>query len=315
MTQFMNYLKLYLGNVLLIGVLSLWACGSSNNVTSDEVDSLQEIDSTQQQPEVANNSSAQKQGKPGEIPFDFPLVNTSAKANEYVLAPMRQWIEDGFAKGKDQMVLIFHSRKMIAPGEVESKLKAIGKEAMIPNSMIIPIPQGEKAVKGDVVLTWEQNKGSSMRTAIVTEASNPASPQIQYLDTPYHQDNKADQAKPNTFVNLRQPWQPGTYLAAKETLGYSYAQIIRVAGDKVLTIGFTGKIKMYNKKDCVPIPIRLSVQPGDKVQVVKIATFREGIVKKVAPEIGRIFVEIEFGGKSEVVVAGYGKVTKGLKII
>lgn len=227
---------------------------------------------------------------------------------------MLQWIEDGYLKGKDQMVLIFHSRKMVAPGAVESRLKSIGKEVMMPNSMIIPIPKGAQAYKGDVILTWEQNRGASMRTAIVTDDANPAQPKIQYLDNKHEPNQPADQAQPNTFVVLNKPWQPGTYLAVKSNLGYDYAQVVRVANEKVLTIGFTGKIMVYDKKDCIPIPVKLSVKPGDQVQVVKLASFRNGTVKNTYPDIGRIAVEIEFGGKPQTLMVGYGKVTTGLSV-
>ncbi|OJJ17097.1 hypothetical protein BKI52_30760 [marine bacterium AO1-C] len=307
----MTYPKLRFSPLLILGIVCLWACGSSNNTNTESTDSIIEKDTIQQTaPDITHKNL--KNRKPGEIPFDFPTVSTTAKAQEYVLAPMLQWIEDGYLKGKDQMVLIFHSRKMIEPGAVESKLKSIGKEVMMPNSMIIPIPKGAKANKGDILLTWEQNRGASMRTAIVVDSKNPTTPKIQYLDNPYQADQPADQAQPNSFVVLNQPWQPGTYLAVKSNFGYDYVQVVRVADEKVLTVGFTGKIKVYNKTDCVPVPIILDVKPGDKVQVVKIASFRNGIVKKVFPDIGRVAVEIEFGGQPQTLVVGYGKVTKGL---
>ncbi|EAY29347.1 hypothetical protein [Microscilla marina] len=314
MTQLINYLKQPIANFLWLGLLCLWACGSADNTGTQQTDSIVEVDSGNNPDLVSSPSASSQKRSPGSIPLDFPLVNTTAKANEYVLAPMLQWVEDGFIKGKDQMVLIFYGRKMVAPGKVESKLKAIGKEVMMPNSMIIPVPVGEKVLKGEVVLTWEQNRGSSMRTAIVTDASNPASPKIQYLDTPYTPGVSDVQAQPNTFVALRKPWQPGVYLAVKEDFGYNYAQIIREADNKVLTIGFTGKVKVYNKNNCVPVPFKPQLKPGDKVHVVKIAAFIEGVVKKVLPEIGRVMVEIDFGGKPETVVAGYGKIIKDLKI-
>jgi len=293
--------------------MCLWACGSSNNANTESMDSISEQDTIQKVVAEAPQKNL-KNRKPGEIPFDFPTVNTTAKAQEYVLAPMLQWIEDGYLKGKDQMVLIFHSREMVEPGAVESKLKSIGKEIMMPNSMIIPIPKGATANKGDVLLTWEQNRGASMRTAIVVDNANPATPKIQYLDTPYEPNQPTDQAQANSFVVLNQPWQPGSYLAVKSKLGYDYAQVVRVVNEDVLTVGFTGKIKVYNKKDCVPVPIRLDAKPGDRVQVVKIASFRNGTVKKTFPDIGRVAVEIEFGGKPQTIVVGYGKVTKGLPI-
>lgn len=311
MTQFSTYPKLPISLWLIFSITFLWACGSSSNTNTDSNDTLQEKEKIQKKP-VDSLPKSSKKRNPGEIPFDFPKVNTTAKAREFVLAPMLQWIEDGYTKGKDQMVLIFHSREMIEPGPVESKLKAIGKEVMMPNSMIIPIPKGAKANKGDVLLTWEQNRGASMRTAIVVSDDVPEKPKIQYLDTPYQPEQVPDQAQANSFTVLREAWQPGTYLAVKSSVGYDYAQVIRVVEEKVLTIGFTGKIKVYNKKDCVPIPISIYAKPGDKVQVVKIASFRNGIVKKVSPEIGRITVEIEFGGKPQEIVVGYGKVTKGL---
>ena len=309
----MNYLKLRFSPLLILSIVCLWACGSSNNANTESIDSISEQD-TAQQTKADISQKTLKNRKPGEIPFDFPTVNTTAQAREYVLAPMLQWIEDGYLKGKDQMVLIFHSREMIEPGAVESKLKSIGKETMMPNSMIIPIPKGASANKGDILLTWEQNRGASMRTAIVVDNATPSTPKIQYLDNPYEPNQPADQAQANSFVVLNQPWQPGSYLAVKSKLGYDYAQVVRVANEKVLTVGFTGKVKVYNKKDCVPVPIRLDTKPGDSVQVVKIASFRNGIVKNTFPKIGRIAVEIEFGGKPQTIIVGYGKVTTGLSI-
>jgi hypothetical protein len=315
MTQLINYLKQPLINLLWVGLCCLWACGSADNAGTYQVDSSTTEADTGNTPAMAGAQTATKKKRvPGAIPFDFPLVNTTAKAGEYVLAPMLQWIEDGFTKGNDQMVLIFHSRKMVAPDKVESKLKAIGKEVTMPNAMIIPVPAGEKALKGEVILTWEQDRGSSMRTAIVTEASQPASPTIQYLDTPYRANAPEAKVKPNTFVALREPWQAGSYVAVKDDFVYNYAQIIRVAGDKVLTIGFTGKVKVYPKSACVPVPLKPQLTVGDKVHAVKISAFIEGVVKKVMPSIGRVWVETDFLGKPEVIVVGYGKIIKDLKI-
>lgn len=314
MTQLINYLKQPLINLLWVGLCCLWACGSIDNANTQQVDSTTEVDSGSIPAIADNEATPEKKRVPGAIPFDFPLVSTTAKANEYVLAPMLQWIEDGFTKGNDQMVLIFHSRKMLTPGKVESKLKAIGKEVTMPNAMIIPVPAGEKVLKGEVILTWEQDRGSSMRTAIVTDASKPASPTIQYLDTPYRINAPEAQVKPNTFVALRKPWQAGTYVAVKDDFVYNYAQIIRVAGDKVLTIGFTGKVKVYPKSHCVPIPLKPQLKVGNKVHVVKISAFIEGVVKKVMPDIGRVWVETDFLGKPEVITVGYGKIIKDLKI-
>src|SRR5918993_4490373 len=121
--------------------------------------------------------------KPGEIPFNgFPTVGTTAKADEVVLCPSYNWIQDAVTKGPDKVTFIFYSQKMIAPGEVESEVEFISPgKAKVPNAYIIPIPAAQKASVGDIVLTWWQS-GSGMNRAIVVEAGDPSEPTVRYLD-------------------------------------------------------------------------------------------------------------------------------------
>ena len=77
----MIYLRLYLNSLvpwLVLGTMALSACGSSNNANTESNDSVIAQDTLDQ----TTSKQAQKNlknRKPGEIPFDFPIVNTTAK--------------------------------------------------------------------------------------------------------------------------------------------------------------------------------------------------------------------------------------------
>jgi hypothetical protein len=262
--------------------------------------------------------------KPGMTPFDFPTVGIEANEGDYVLTPSyKMWTDKIASEDPTAETYIFYTAKMAKPGDVESEIEFTfdGNQKM-PNSMVIPLASGQTASKGDILLTWWQT-GSGMQRAIVTDDSNPAEPVVRYLDLDF--DNPATDSESgksigqtdypleaNSFVKITNEWQPGNMIAGKdETWGYVTAQIIRVAGDKVLTIGFAGKMKVYNKADCVPMPIVPEVNPGDKVQVVGTSSFVEGEVVRVDKNIGRVFVKTTSEEESPV---PYGEITTTLEL-
>lgn len=262
----------------------------------------------------ANNSTAEAPKstlKPGEIPFKgFPMVATTAKADEVVLCPSYNWIQDAATKGPDKVTFIFYSQKMIAPGEVESEVEFLSPgKAKVPNAYIIPIPAGQKASVGDIVLTWWQS-GSGMNRAIVVEAGDPTEPTVRYLDIAYDNPAKSrdgkttigqmdEKLKPNSFVKISSAWEPGTVVAVNDGANRKKAQIIRVAGDKVLTIGFAGSLQVYDKSACTPVPLKPNVKAGDKVKAAIYGNFQNVTVTKVDNKIGRVFVKGESGDTSE----------------
>jgi hypothetical protein len=267
------------------------------------------------------NTSAQPSLKPGETPFGFPLVNTTAKAGEFVLAPSYIWIQNAAQGGPDKVTFIFYNQKMVAPGEVESEVEFLspGKQK-ISNAYVIPIPNGQTAKVGDIVLTWWQS-GSGMNRAIVVEASNPAEPTVRYLDIEYDNPAKSrdgsttigkmeEKLKPNTFVKLNNTWEPGTAVAAKDGGSMKHAHIVRVANDKVLTLGFAGRMKAYNKSDCTPLPVAPVVKAGDKVKVPFAGTFADATVTRVDAKIGRVFVRV--GSATDEKAIAFGNVATSL---
>jgi hypothetical protein len=250
--------------------------------------------------------------KPGEIPFNgFPTVNTTAKADEVVLCPSFNWIEDAATKGPDKVTFIFYSQKMIAPGDVESEVEFLSPgKRKVSNAYIIPIPAGETARVGDIVLTWWQS-GSGMQRAIVIEASDPSEPTVRYLDLDYDNPAKSrdgkttigqmdEKLKPNSFVKINNMWEPGTVVAVNDGASKKKAQVIRVAGDHVLAMGFAGSLKVYDKSACTPVPVKPNVKAGDKVKAPVYGSFQNVTVTKVDSRNGRVFVKPETGDEKAI---------------
>jgi hypothetical protein len=250
--------------------------------------------------------------KPGEIPFaGFPTVGTTAKADEVVLCPSFTWIEDAATKGPDKVTFIFYAQKMTAPGDVESEVEFLSPgKRKVSNAYIIPIPAGQTAKVGDIVLSWWQS-GSGMQRAIVVEASDPSEPTVRYLDIDYDNPAKSrdgkttigqmdEKLKPNSFVKINNPWEPGTVIAVNDGASKKKAQVIRVGGDKVLTMGFAGSLKAYDKSACTPVPVKPVVKAGDKVKAPIYGSFQNVTVTKVDSRNGRVFVKPETGDEKAI---------------
>jgi len=276
-----------------------------------------DTDTTKKEPVVAIEDSAAPLA-PGMTPWDFPTVGTTAEPGNHVLTPSYGMYSSIFEEEvpADQ-TLIFYDAKMSAPGDIESDVEFTfdGIQKM-PNSLIINIPKGQTAKVGDIVLTWWQT-GSGMQRAIVTDAKDPLSPKVRYLDLDFDNPAMDDesgksigateyQLKPDTFVKISSDWQEGNYIAVKSDWGWESAQVVKVAGDKVLTIGFAGKVKVYNTADCKVIPMVPDVKAGDVVWAVTSVSFNEATVVKVDKKMGVVFVK---ANDTEYPVS-YGQVTK-----
>ena len=237
---------------------------------------------------------------PGAVPFEFPTIATSAKQNDFVLAPSKGWIEEAFEKGADKQPFIFYGAWMLKPGEKESVVRTLpGQRVTIPNAMIIRVGGGESAKTGDILLTaW--SSGSGMQRAIVVGGS-AKQPSVRYLDleldSPSGWGKKEDTLQENTFHVLTKPGEPGTTVACKEGERVTRFVIVNEAGGKLLGVGFAGKMKVLPRASCKNVPIAPQTKPGDTVWVPVIGAYTEAKVTKVDEKIGRIWVKHEFGGK------------------
>ena len=253
----------------------------------------------------AVNSTAQEttevtQKTPKAFPWDFPegITLENPDVGQYVLSPYTFYPNEIVKSDKpEEETYIFYSTKLSQYGETHS---TVG-EVEMPNSLIILLPKGKKAKVGDVLLTWWQS-GSGMKRAIVTDASDPEMPKVDYLDLDYSDDpdkpkignqHSNEQLKASSFDVLEDgKWQPGATIAAYEKSAWKEGILIHATDDKVLAIGFAGKIYAFDRSACKLIPIKQDIKVGDNVMAVWVGGFKEGYkVTKIDRKIGRVWLE------------------------
>jgi hypothetical protein len=297
---------------VLVGI-SIAACGSSKKTEpkTEKNDSTK----TEQTTDNANNGKID--------PFkDFPKGALTANNGDIILTPSKNWQEDATTKGPDQVSFIFYNQTVAEVGNEYSKVDFMSEKAVeIPNYMIIPIKAGQTAKKGDIVLTWWQS-GSGMMRAIVVDDKNPAEPIVNYIDLDWDNPAKNDknvgigqmteQLKPNTFHVISSAWEPGSSVAVKEGSDYKQATVVNVSGDKVLTIGFGGKMKVYSKGDCAAINVKPTCKVGDMVQAPWSGNYKNLKVEKVDAKMGRVWVDDPYS--DDPMVVPFGDITTGLPI-
>ena len=240
-----------------------------------------------------------------EWPWDFPMSTGEQLIDgELILAPYTYYKvaiddkEDLMRKG-----LIFYKTNLETAGAEKSVVNFM-EDYELPNSLIIGLPEGATAKKGDILLTWWQS-GSGMKRAIVRDDSNPAEPKVDYLDMDMRLDNDGaisgfaeshanEQLKPNSFIVLHDgEWAPGAQVACKNERGeWNAATLIKATEDKVLVSGFSSRLSAYSKSDCRLIPMSdEDMKAGNTVWGVWVGTYQSGYtVDKVDKERGRVWV-------------------------
>jgi hypothetical protein len=88
--------------------------------------------------------------------------------------------------------------------------------------------------------------------------------------------------------------------------------LTHVAGDRMLVIGFAGRMKSVAASECKPLPIEPKLRTGDRAMVALVGSFVEGKVRKVDTEAGRVFVEYEFGSQKKQEAVGYTNIAPSL---
>lgn len=230
---------------------------------------------------------------------EFPKMSTTAQVGDVVMVPSYKMLQRFMGSGKQQSTLIYYNAVMVKPGAHSSTIKfTFDGEKEVPNHMFVPIPSGQKVQKGDIILTWWQS-GSGMKRAIVTNASNPAAPEVNYIDidwnNPAQNGGKSigqmtETIAANSFVKLSNEWQAGTTIAVREGANYKKATIINVNENKILIDGFAGSAAIYDKANCTPVPIKVKVKKGDTVFAPFVGTYKQATVVKEIPDMGRVVV-------------------------
>jgi len=254
----------------------------------------------------------------GKVPFDYPMVTTTARPGDYVLAPPRAWLDEALENGADQQPFIYYGAWLQAAGKAGSVVRTKpGPEEEVPNSLLIPIRKGESAHSGDIVLTtWAS--GTGLQRAIVVEGSEATSPRVRYLDLaldhPTGWGEKIDTLPANTFHRLNEPGEIGTTLACKEGSRYVHRIVTHRSGDQVLGLGFAGQLKVFPVGDCREVPLIPKAKPADRVFVPVLGTFTEAQVVKVDADAGRILVRYRVGDEKHETAVGYTNVAVDLPL-
>ena len=292
---------------LIIGLTA--ACGSGES--SDNSNAVVDKKPANEKAEKKDEKKAEFTGDV-KFPFDFPTAGTTAKKGERVLVPSYNWLVDAMQKGADKTTMIWYAQTMEEPGEEMSQIKFMSEVKKVPNAYIVPLPAGQTAKKGDILLTWWQT-GSGLQRAIVTDAADPKAPTVRYLDLDYDNPAKSrdgkttigqmdEQIKPDTFVVIKNELEPGTSVAIGSDM--THGQVIRVEGDKVFVLLFAGKTGVFPKADAKAVPLKPSVKAGDKVKAVSIGKFKDGTVSKTDENIGRVWVKFDGQPNDKVIAFG-----------
>lgn len=258
-------------------------------------------------PDPATNA-----GTAGTLPVDYPVLSTTAKAGEMVLAPSREFFDKAVAEGMDKATFTWYMATMVEPGPAESRVKGLaGTEYVIPNSLIIALPPAQTAAPGDVVLGhWES--GSGMRRAIVVEGGTPEAPKVRYLDGEFKTEDAPDTWQANRFRKV-EPGAPGVTVACK-TGGdkVDHGILVSATPQKLLSLGFAGALHVFDTASCMPLAPMTAVKAGDKVQIPYLGEYREATVSRVDGSTGRVFAKFEFSGAEKEEAVGFTDVTTTL---
>jgi len=229
-------------------------------------------------------------------PWDFPKASKIDVAEgQMVLAPYTFYsgaVED--KKDLTNASLIFYNSAVKAVNA--DFVEFAYKEAKVPSSLIIPIPEGQTAQKGDVVVTWWQS-GSGMEQAIVVDGGSE--PKVNYLGLGYNEDGSGlatkfgnEQLKPNSFFVLENgAMQPGAPVAYKDGNKWCYGTLINKSADRALILGFASNIHDAALSDVKVVPVKPDYKVGDQVGYVFVDSFLTGTVKKIDMELGRVWID------------------------
>ena len=229
----------------------------------------------------------------GERLIEIDVPTPTAAPGDYVLCPSRQFYDSAVEKGVDKTTFIYYTARMVEVGDSESKVKSLaGTEYSLPNVLIIPIPKGQTAEVGDILLTWWQS-GSGMQRAIVVGGSE-TEPVVRYLDIAYDNPSGAgkreDTLKPDSFVVLRKPFQIGSSVAVSVGRQKRVGQLLAADQERILVKEFAGRLKIYDRNAAQPLPIRPKLAKDSAANAAMFGSLKPITIKKVDERIGRVFV-------------------------
>ena len=231
-------------------------------------------------------------------------METTAVAGGFVLAPPRAWVDAALEKGAERQTFIFYGGWMKAPGPQASEIETLtGLRQVIPNPLIVALPRGQRAKRGQVVITaWAS--GTGMQRAIVVDGGDEASPEVRYLDmsleSPSGWGGRTDKLPKDTFATLDDSRELGRTAACKEGAHRMRYVVVQKQGDRLLGYGFAGKLAAFNSSDCVVLSLHPHLNKGDWVSVPVVGRYTRSKVRRVDDDIGRVWAKYKSDGDDQV---------------
>lgn len=260
----------------------------------------------------------------------FPDVIYNLKEGDFVLSPngkdIMKLLEVQEGKAKEyEGSLMYHSRTIVSSKPKSSVIKGIMENEDIDHRFIIPIPKGQKAKKGDIILTWGQsdkkNTGytPNLTRAIVTDDSNPSQPKVSFLPfmgLPSLNKTVDVTLAENSFMVLKDDFVVGNVVHTEGKYGPACFYIRAIADDKLLLGSLSGHISVKSKSECKLMNFKpTNLKAGDKVQF-ELTALENGTVKEVNADKGMVTISYEpYKGKpAKTTYVPFGLVTQGVEL-
>jgi len=245
--------------------------------------------------------------------FSFPSTPLAAEKGQFALVPFRSAIDLALGSGTQAASFVYAGAYLVRAGDRTSEVRWLTEQrGAVPNAFIVPIRRGERARRGDVVLT-NFASGSGLQRAIVVSEGETASPRVRYLDlaleNPTGWGTEEDTLPPDTFHVLRTPGEVGSTLACREGSRVERVIVTASAGERRLGLGFAGALRDFDVGTCRTLPLVPAVRPGDSVHVPWINGFVAGAkVMRVDAAAGRVAVRFDFAGEEREIQVGFANV-------
>jgi hypothetical protein len=306
--------------LLLASILFLFSCG--NKGAESKKENSEPEKKVQDEPSTGVGAEYK----------EFPDVVYELKEGDFVLAARMRNVKelfkksDGTAKSKPEGVLIYSREQVISSKPKSSVVSTLDKEEL-DHRFVIPLPKGQKAKKGDILLTWTQiNPDSKVKAysptltrAIVTDDSNPAQPKVAFLSEykfPKKEVREVVTLAENSFIVLKDDFVVGNMVYADAGFGKGVFQIMAVAGDKLLLLDLASHVFVKNKSECKLTLFKpTDLKAGDKVQFHD-TKLVDATVKEIDAEKGQIGLTYkEYPNRPDKTVhVSFGLVTKDVEL-
>lgn len=248
-------------------------------------------------------SGVMAQEKTNAWPWDFPQnVKIDVELGQTVLSCQGHYFS-AVKKNEDltKSTLIWYNTSVDKVGDGTITVSKFGETREVPNALIVPLKKGEKAEKGDILLTWWQG-GSGMERAIVIDDKIPTEPTAVFLDLYWPDDPKdpkveerakGRQLEPNSFSVLTEgKWESGAQVAYREDGEWKSGILMQIDGDKLLLSGWASKLVAVDKDVCKLVPFKEKIKKGDKVWCEWLDYYKPNyIVEKIDQKLGHVWIK------------------------